>query len=167
MGKHPRAWKPRKRVLAGVTPEGDPIWETVPRARGRGAIINPQIRLPKSPGEWVDEQRCSVCGSTYDSYRSGVSFSEGAQRLRFAARAQGAEGGGWRSPGPVLWAMRVIKMERWFLEHFPCGAIWSQRADYQKALRQWQREHPGWQDPDVHFDEDPPYWFDPQSEVPF
>lgn len=29
--------------------------------------------------------------------------------------------GGYRSRGPVLWAMRVAKLNEWYLNHMFCG----------------------------------------------
>lgn len=85
-----------------------------------GAVVNPLLCAPSPPGDWVDEEQC-VCGATYNAYRSGVEFWEGAHRLRQAAKAGGDEGGGFRTEGSVKWVLRVIKLERWYMEHYACG----------------------------------------------
>ena len=84
-----------------------------------------------------------ICGAhpgTYRAFRSGVSFEEAANELRDLNQLQeSAEGegeykpqltggdwheeapGGFRSRGPVLWMMRVIKLQRFYDAHEVCG----------------------------------------------
>lgn len=35
----------------------------------------------------------------------------------------------------MLWAMRVIKLERWYEEHMMCGALEETSGDVQIAMR--------------------------------
>jgi hypothetical protein len=188
VGRHPLSWAPPEKKLVGVTEQGEPIWQTKRRERGKGAVVNPLIPLPKAPGPWVDLNRCEVCGQTYESFNSGVSFDEGVQKIRHAAGWQ--SGGGYRTPGPVLWAMRTIKAERWYLEHFFCGAQYGahqaierqrakwqrQHARWQKQIAQWRARHPEYADPQLsaaHFQADPPpqepvdLWAQEQPQIPF
>tara|TARA_Y100000310_G_C20462492_1_gene706034 strand:- start:560 stop:856 length:297 start_codon:yes stop_codon:yes gene_type:complete len=79
--------------------------------------------LASAPMPWVDEQRCEACGEEYSSFRCGVSWDDGVDAVR---QANIRNGGGYRSRGPVLWAMRVIKLDAWYLRHFPCGEEWGQ-----------------------------------------
>lgn len=81
---------------------------------------NPWIAAPTAPGPWVDEHRCEGCGERYDEYVAGITFDAAAHRLRQAAKAAGDEGGGYRSRGPVLWVMRCMKLEDWYMRHFGC-----------------------------------------------
>lgn len=98
--------------------------------------MNPTIKLPRPKVRWITiaehpkkgaEYRCNICGTWYHQHRCGgyvaCSFSDGAQLIRSRAQAEGLEGGGYRSRGPVLWAMRTLKHADFFdthtLEHDP------------------------------------------------
>ena len=81
--------------------------------------VNPVLRLPGLP-PWLDLERCEGCGDLYRDHRSGATFSDAHQRIRSAALRDGDEGGGYRSRGPVLWAMRVLKAESWMMRHLNC-----------------------------------------------
>lgn len=83
---------------------------------------NAYAPAPSSPGRWVDEERCTACGAVYEEHRAWPSFSEAHQRIRARAQAQGDEGGGYRSRGPVLWELHLLKLESWYQSHAPCGA---------------------------------------------
>lgn len=94
--------------------------------------VNPEIREPRSPGPWVDDVRCLVCGARYERHRAGVDWTDAVQRLRAAARAEGDAGGGFRSRRPVLWTLRTLKLESWYQAHYACGWGWdvARRAPY-------------------------------------
>ena len=81
--------------------------------------VNAAIDLPVSPGPWVDARRCD-CGEDYKTFRAWPSFEDAAFRIRVANGGFG-EGGGFRSRGPVLWMMRVMKLEAWYLAHQACA----------------------------------------------
>lgn len=80
--------------------------------------VNARLPEPRSPGDWVSAERC-VCGSTYKRFKPGVKFSDGVEMVRI----RNGEDGGFRTRGPVLWAMRVIKLELWYYEHQGCGMV--------------------------------------------
>jgi len=87
-----------------------------------------------------------ICGAhlgTYRKFNSGVTFDEAADYVREVnqvaevAESQGEfeyrphltggdwhdeAPGGWRSRGPVLWAMHVLKMEAFYKAHSLCPA---------------------------------------------
>ena len=67
---------------------------------------------PQPPGDWIDDQRCSVCGETYQGSSYGVDFSIGAARIR-----ERNPGGGYKSRGSILHAMRAEKLERFYDDH--------------------------------------------------
>lgn len=90
----------------------------------RGAVVNPDCPAPPSPGPWVDETRCAVCGALYQAHRGTYDGHEAARRLRAAAKAAGDDGGGFRSRRAVLWWLRVLKLEDWFTAHLLCGGGW-------------------------------------------
>lgn len=90
--------------------------------RRGGNEVNEYIPLPESPGPWVDEDRC-VCQAhpgTYKKYNSQVSFGEASAELRLWNKDNENTSGGWRSQGPVLHMMRVIKLRRWYEAHGGC-----------------------------------------------
>lgn len=95
--------------------------------RTRTQAVNPWIAMPKPPcvrrsyrrKEWVTETSC-VCGATYAAFKPGVTFEQGALALRQLAKAEGDEGGGFRSVRPVLTMMRALKLQLWFEEHYGC-----------------------------------------------
>ena len=117
--------------------------------------VNTDFPEPDPPGPWIDiisttnsgavREAICVCSdhySDYQKFRSGVSFGEAAQVLREFNQANrqldvaGGDpqdpAGGYRSRGPVLWVMHVIKLDRWYLEHATC-VDWDWRA--------WCEEH--------------------------
>lgn len=86
--------------------------------------VNESMPLPTNDGiPWVDEDRC-VCMAhpgTYKDYNSKVTFAEAADYVRQWNADNDITDGGWRSRGPVLHAMRVIKLERWYEAHGGCN----------------------------------------------
>jgi hypothetical protein len=84
--------------------------------------VNPTISAPRAPGTWVDETEC-ICGAKYRDHRGSYGFAEAAQYIRQRAKDDGDESGGFRSRGPVLWALRVLKLMSWYEEHFMCGSL--------------------------------------------
>ena len=82
-----------------------------------GIKVNPGIRMPGSPAEWVDAYSCDPerggCGSFYEDFKPGITWDQGlAVVRRFPFKD---------ARGPVLWAMRSLKMELWFEKHRYCG----------------------------------------------
>ncbi len=109
-----------------------------------GVPVNPLIMLPEPPTRkipggrrilWVDFTRCT-CGGTYAAFRSGATFADASLRLRQAAKAAGDDGGGFRSRRPVLTQLRAIKLEAWFLEHWPCGGLGLELVEDPPAVRE-------------------------------
>ena len=77
----------------------------------------------------IDEEHCSICKASYLDFRSGVTFAEAAALVRLSNGGFEA-GGGYRSRGPVLWAMRVMKLRAWYEEHMGCAQMaydWSRQ----------------------------------------
>lgn len=79
--------------------------------------VNSTISEPRSPGPWVDDTECS-CGQKYYTFRCGVTFRDGADLVRMMNKPDG----GYRSRGPVLWAMRTIKLAHWYAAHMFCSS---------------------------------------------
>ena len=77
--------------------------------------MNATMREPRSPGPWVDEDGCA-CGDSFADFHAGITFDEGVQAVRAAGGGFDA-GGGYRSRGPVLWAMHVLRLDDWYREH--------------------------------------------------
>jgi hypothetical protein len=84
----------------------------------KGASVNEDLSPSRPPGRWVDADECSVCGERYRDFRSGVSWEEGVQLVR---DSNPEKGGGFRSRGPVLYAMHVLKLDAWYRRHMECG----------------------------------------------
>lgn len=89
-------------------------------------MINETIREPSSPGPWVDGQRCHVCGACYRDHRSVAVEYDWIDAAETVRQANGGweSGGGYRSRGAVLWAMRVGKLTDWYFVHSQCGPDW-------------------------------------------
>ena len=79
-------------------------------------MVNEPSPLPTLPPH-LTETHCLHCKAKYANFRAHPSWTEAANRIR----ARNGEGGGWRSRGPVLWEMRVMKMEAWLLAHHDCA----------------------------------------------
>ena len=82
--------------------------------------VNARVAMPRSPGPWVTTDSC-CCGSVYEWDADKVSWQDGVVRFRQANGDQG-----FRSRKAVLWCMRVEKMERWFLTHEGCEALYDE-----------------------------------------
>ena len=85
---------------------------------------NAEVREPAPPGPWCSPTQCD-CGGTiydYDRYNSGVTFAEAEEELRQRNESAGLEYGGYRSRGPILYMMRVLKLERFYEDHQNCDA---------------------------------------------
>jgi hypothetical protein len=68
----------------------------------------------KPPTRFVSYERC-VCGATYKKFRSGANIQEAIKRIR-----DRNDGEVYLSWGPILWEMRCMKTEDWFLQHYEC-----------------------------------------------
>lgn len=79
--------------------------------------VNALLKAPDPPGSWVNESSCLICGETYEEFEAGISWNDGVVLVR----SVNEEGGGYRSRGPVLWAMRVQKLQAWYERHTCCG----------------------------------------------
>ena len=77
--------------------------------------MNPKIPEPTPPGAWVDSEECRACGELYSDFRPGVTWQDGVELVRSFPFADSA--------GPVLWAMRVIKLGHWYAKHEGCNPI--------------------------------------------
>ena len=98
-------------------------------ARWRGAVVNEFIAEPDRPGPWVNQARCLCCGADYRDHRQEIvpySWDDAVQLVR-SRNGGSSEGGGYRSRGPVLWALRVLKLADWYAVHAVCGELWNGR----------------------------------------
>ena len=140
------------------------------------AYQNVPLPLPEAPGPWVTDKRCE-CGDHLADYKDthyGITFGEAANELRHrnqAAERQGSLGfqstfddddppGGFRSRGPVLRMMRVMKLEAWYAEHGSCGRPWAEYPDWwaeQEDIARSQGFGGVWQWDDDDDDDDDDY----------
>jgi hypothetical protein len=94
-----------------------------PTAKGASAPLvptNAYIPAPASPGWWVSDAECA-CGAKYRESRFGIRWRMGVDLVRAANGGFDSEnGGGYKSAGPVLWAMRVLKLDLWYQTHRAC-----------------------------------------------
>lgn len=119
--------------------------------------VNERIPRPRSPGDWVTESSC-CCGATYKDHRSDSGWTDAVQRVR-AANGGWHEGGGYRSRGTVLWAMKVLKLESWYRDHYLCGEMFDPQTGRCDATdgpaftpEQWQEELAAFQAADADWD---------------
>ena len=84
--------------------------------RHTGSVVNEEltIRCPR----WIDDacEHCDVCGEKADQISLGVTWADGERKMR-----EVNPDGGFRSRGPVLFAMHVVKLDRFAERHFECG----------------------------------------------
>ena len=105
-----------------LEPGADSVGWVRRRARAaQGVPVNARMDLPWKQYPWIHEDEfsqiaCRICGTTLREERFGVSWKDGEERIRALNR----QGGGYRSRGPVLWAMHVIKFERFADQHMVC-----------------------------------------------
>ena len=79
--------------------------------------VNALIPKPTSPGSWVDEEAC-ICGESYSVFSCGVTFTEARNAIKELNRDNYD---GFKTRRTVLWMMRVMKLESWYLRHTLCG----------------------------------------------
>lgn len=114
--------KPARKTAAKRPSPPRPRKPAARRPHG-GSVVNPRIPLPRPPGPWVDEKRNYVTGERYSDFRAHVTPEEAGARLRQEARRQGL-GDPYISRGPILWVMRVMKLEAWYEKALYDGALW-------------------------------------------
>lgn len=111
--------------------DGVVIWKPPPKRTKKGAnAVNQTMKEPESPGGWVDQGRCHVCGQRYFDFTAHCgSFSDAARMIREHNKEayRGGGSGGYKSRGSALWALRVCKLDAWYQKHFDCGMYWDQR----------------------------------------
>ena len=108
--------KKRTRKKSIYRSENVTAWEAQQRRKG-GTVVNPTIETPDPFCDDVDSEKCLVCGEYYKTtvlHAGGV--AEATQRIRQAAGGWD-KGGGYRTRGPLLWAMHVLKLEAWYMRH--------------------------------------------------
>jgi len=138
------------------------------RRRTSGAIVNPEIPLPKPFCKEVGRSYCEVCGEYAAWVNFGIDKEEAALFIRqrfpnFIA----PEGKLYISRGPLLWAMHVMKTEKFFERHaehcelaleykrfedmdmvpIPPVVIWAQSFGSPKEQRVAQAFMEGYDDP--------------------
>lgn len=134
--KKPKA--PPKLVTRWVKGRGGKKFQTTvlvkPKRDTRGhTAVNAVVRVPKSPGPWVNEEVNLVTGERFEDFHPRISFAEARRRVA-ASNGERAEHGpsgwgktggtGYISRGPVLWMMHVMKLEAWYEHCYPDGAGW-------------------------------------------
>jgi hypothetical protein len=77
--------------------------------------MNVTLRKPRSPGPWVSEETCA-CGAVYRRSHYGITWRMGVEFFD----ASNPDETRYRSRGPVLWAMRVLKLDAWYEHHRHC-----------------------------------------------
>ncbi len=108
-------------VEIGPTAEGLVEWARRRPSTWKGRSVHALVKLPAKDYPWLTETdagwQCLHCGSTLAEETFGVTWAEGKERVRTTN-----PGGGYRSRGPILWAMRALKFERFGLAHMSCAA---------------------------------------------
>jgi hypothetical protein len=94
-------------------------WYERHKTSSRKRPVNATIDMPRTPpclGNWENDT-CQICGQTYESFDSGVNWDQGIQLMKQAADEEQIYGQGFRSRGPVLYAMAVIKRRAFYMRH--------------------------------------------------
>jgi len=127
VGKYTRKGEPKAWVPG---PEGQPVlaardFSRRPR-QWRGREVNAYLGVGTAPFPGIDIEQCQVCGERLQDWRAGVSWADGARLVRQQAKAQEIQGEGYKSRGPVLWAMHVEKVRLWWERHVEggCMSLW-------------------------------------------
>jgi len=107
----------RGRPIGSIYRRDDLTAREAQRRRRGGAQVNPTIPVPDPPCETLDAEMCTVCGEYVKEISLGAnSVSAASQLIRQSAGGYSA-GGGYRSRGPLLWAMHVNKLQRFYERH--------------------------------------------------
>jgi hypothetical protein len=91
-------------------------------------MSHPAVNVTIEPPEWppypsdADDDYCPACDEHYQDFRPGITWDAGVETLRHASVSAGDPGGGFRTRGPVLWAMRALKLALWRERHGWCVA---------------------------------------------
>lgn len=123
----PNPLNPSKRVKKQIRRYGKPWgllsdrekWYQRHKTRARGYPVNAYIKMPDAPscyGNWEDD-RCGVCGQSYESFNAGIDWNDGVESMLQAAKKERVGGGGYRSRGAVLYAMAVLKRQAFYFRH--------------------------------------------------
>jgi hypothetical protein len=120
-GRDPGHRKPKRGRPIGspYRREGLSAWQAQQKRR-KGPTVNETLPEPQSPcPDELDGEQCAVCGEYYQLTTLGAGDVQAASRLVRQAAGGWGKGGGYRSRGPLLWAMHTIKLQRWYERHFP------------------------------------------------
>lgn len=128
LDKKPRKKRKKKRKFTPI-PKEKTAWERQ-QPRRKGAIVNESMPRPNPYCEPVDSEMCGICGEYYaEVVLNAGGIQEASDRIR--SRAGGWEkGGGYRSRGPLLWTMHILKLEAWYERHFSHCEIAMQFESY-------------------------------------
>jgi hypothetical protein len=83
--------------------------------------VNPTIEAPRPPGHWVDDEDCA-CGARYQDFKLGeLGGKKNFARIRERLYHDYQHGKPYfLCRSLVLWYMRVMKLNEWYLEHAGC-----------------------------------------------
>jgi hypothetical protein len=107
----------RGRPIKSIYRRDDLTAREAQKRRRKGAVVNETIPRPKPPCKGLDEEKCEVCGEFVKEVKLGANDVQAASQLIRRSAGGWAAGGGYRSRGPLLWAMHVNKLERFYLRH--------------------------------------------------
>ncbi len=100
-------------------------------------MIHRSVKKPRPSGSWVNEDRCARCGALYRDFRSGLSFAQARREVAIHNELPPDDidtPGFWPSRGPVLWWMRVHKLNLWYQHHAGCPRPRVYRAGYNAVI---------------------------------
>ena len=116
---------------------------------GAGGSPNATIKVPKPPGPWVDEEQNYVTGERYEDFVTTdppCTFGEGTFMVREANGGWGA-GGGFRTRGAVLHAMRVCKLDQWYRHALVDEERWNRQERRPYTDAEMADRYPDWHEP--------------------
>lgn len=111
---------------------GKTAWQEQSERRKGGHAVNAWIAEPQQLCEAVTAEFCAVCGEFYaNTILKAGTIQDASDSIRQAAKKEQIRGGGYRTRGPLLWQLHIMKLNAWYLRHAEHCAMVEELEFYQ------------------------------------
>ena len=112
-----RTFAKRGRPIGSIYRRADLSAREAQKRRRGGTVVNELLPVPDPPCNGLNEEMCMVCGEYVREVKLGANDVQAASQLIRSSAGGFESGGGYRSRGPLLWAMHVLKLTRFYERH--------------------------------------------------